>query len=151
MLRCISWTIFSYHIWRRSKFSTSFRVIPETDEAGPLFGKLASELQSNITITDNVISGISHYVTDYTEFSSKASEQQGNYIALKVTDVSPDAVVTYKKVGSSAKPVTLDADRNIVLIINNTSAVLRFSVTENGETTTKDLSLTGLVLEPASE
>ena len=151
MLRCINWTIFSYYIWGRSKFSTGFRVIPETDEAGPLFGKLASELQSNIAINDeNVASGTLHYVTNYTEFSSKPAEQQGNYIALKVTDVSPEAVVTYKKVGSSARPVTLDQDRNIVIIVNDNSAVLRFTVTENGETTTKDISLANVTLEPAS-
>lgn len=64
-------------------------------------------------------------------------------------DVPADAVVTYKKVGGSARPVTLDQDRNIVVIVNNTNAVLRFSVTVDGETTTKDIALTNVTLEPA--
>lgn len=95
------------------------------------------------------MSGTLNYVTGYTQFSSKPAEQQGNYIALKVTDVSNDAVVTYKKVGGSAKPVTLDSDRNIVIIVNDVNAVLRFTVTENGETTTKDIALTNVTLAPA--
>ena len=107
-------------------------------------------MQSNVVIgNNNVASGTLHYVTGYTEFSSKTSEQQGNYIALKVTDVADDAVVTYKKVGSTARPVTLDSDRNIVIIVNDTNAVLRFTVTKDGESTTKDISLANITLEPA--
>ena len=95
------------------------------------------------------MSGHLKYVTDYTEFSGNPEEQHGNYLALKVGNIPADAVVTYQKVGGSAEPVTLDSDRNIVLIIRDLSSVLRFTATYNGETVTRDLTIAGLVLDPA--
>ena len=151
MLRCFNWAIFSYRIRGRSKFSTSFSVVPETDEAGPLFGKLASDLQSNLAINGNIATGTLKYVTGYTEFSGKPEEQEGNYIALKVTGASETAVVKYQKVGGTASPVTLDSDRNIVIIVKDPNAVLRFTVEENGTVATNDIYISNVTLEPAPE
>lgn len=55
-----------------------------------MFGKTVSSLQSNVNVSNNAITGDLAYVTDYTEFSSKVAEQQGNYLALKF-DIDPDA------------------------------------------------------------
>lgn len=99
---------------------------------------------------NGVASGILHYVSGWTEFSSKAAEQQGNYIALKVNGVDPEAVVTYKLKGSSKAPVTLDADRNIVVICTNKpNAVLQFTVTTGEEVVVKEVSLANITFEPA--
>ena len=59
------------------------------------------------------------HVTGYTGFSSNTSEQEGNYLALKVDADSEDAVVTIELVGGTKGPVTLDDDMNIVLLIKN--------------------------------
>ena len=77
------------------------------------------------------------HVTGYTGFSSNTSEQEGNYLALKVDADSEDAVVTIELVGGTKGPVTLDDDMNIVLLIKN-----------NGkDSATKTYGLTRLILE----
>ena len=113
-----------------------------------LFGKKVSDLQSNIVIGENAISGSLKHVTGYTEFSSKSSEQEGHYLALKF-DVTPaDAVTTVELVGGTKGPVTLDADKNIVLLIkSNTTQSIKVVSTNDGASVTKTYTLTGLTLE----
>lgn len=113
-----------------------------------LFGKKVSDLQSNIVIGENAISGSLKHVTGYTEFSSKSSEQEGHYLALKF-DVTPaDAVTTVELVGGTKGPVTLDADKNIVLLIkSNTTQSIKVVSTKDGASVTKTYTLTGLTLE----
>lgn len=105
-------------------------------------------MQSNVIIKDGVASGILHYIKGWTEFSSKTSEQQGNYIALKLNDVPKDAVVTYKAKGSTKAPVTLDSDRNIVVICTNKpSMVLEFTIKDDEVTVVKEVSLANITFE----
>lgn len=113
-----------------------------------LFGKKVSDLQSNIVIGENAISGSLKHVTGYTEFSSKSSEQEGHYLALKF-DVTPaDAVTTVELVGGTKGPVTLGADKNIVLLIkSNTTQSIKVVSTKDGASVTKTYTLTGLTLE----
>ena len=113
-----------------------------------LFGKKVSDLQSNIVIGENAISGSLKHVTGYTEFSSKSSEQEGHHLALKF-DVTPaDAVTTVELVGGTKGPVTLDADKNIVLLIkSNTTQSIKVVSTKDGASVTKTYTLTGLTLE----
>ena len=113
-----------------------------------LSGKKVSDLQSNIVIGENAISGSLKHVTGYTEFSSKSSEQEGHYLALKF-DVTPaDAVTTVELVGGTKGPVTLDADKNIVLLIkSNTTQSIKVVSTKDGASVTKTYTLTGLTLE----
>lgn len=113
-----------------------------------LFGKKVSDLQSNIVIGENAISGSLKHVTGYTEFSSKSSEQEGHYLALKF-DVTPaDAVTTVELVGGTKGPVTPDADKNIVLLIkSNTTQSIKVVSTKDGASVTKTYTLTGLTLE----
>lgn len=113
-----------------------------------LFGKKVSDFQSNIVIGENAISGSLKHVTGYTEFSSKSSEQEGHYLALKF-DVTPaDAVTTVELVGGTKGPVTLDADKNIVLLIkSNTTQSIKVVSTKDGASVTKTYTLTGLTLE----
>lgn len=109
---------------------------------------MPSELQSNIVVKDNIASGTLHYIKGWTEFSSKASEQQGNYIALKLNDVPKDAIVTYKAKGSTKAPVTLDSDRNIVIICTNKpSMILEFTIKDGDTTVVKEVSLANITFE----
>ena len=149
---CFNQAILCHHLRKKTFFLGSVTVDPETDEAGALFGKLASELQTNLAITDGVASGTLHYISGWTEFSSKVSEQSGNYIALKVNGVPADATVKYKLKGSSKAPVTLDQDRNIVVICTNKpNSVLQFTVTLGEDSVTKEVTLSGITFEPAPE
>lgn len=126
---------------------TSFTVSPETDEAGSLLGKLASDLQTGVTISGDVISGQLKYVSGYTGFSGNSAEQEGNYLALKVETDNAEDVITVELLGGTVgHPVTLDSDRNIVLRIANTTQKVKVVV--NG-TATKTYELTGLELAEA--
>lgn len=112
-------------------------------------GKTVNELQSDIVINDNSITGTLKYVTGYTGFNeSVPDEQKGNYLALKI-DVTPkDAVTTVELVGGTKGPVELDEDMNIVLLIKNkdTQSVKVISKKDTNSVT-KTYSLKGLVLE----
>lgn len=125
----------------------SFTVSPETDEAGSLLGKMASDLQTGITISGDVISGTLKYVTDYTGFSNNVAQQSGNYLALKVGGVEATDDVTVELIGGTVgHPITLDADRNIVLLIANTDQKVKVVVNDEETMTYK---LTGLTLQSA--
>lgn len=125
-----------------------FIVSPETDSFGSLLGKLASDLQANVTISGDVISGQLKYVSDYTGFSGDVTLQEGNYLALKISGVDASDVVTVELIGgSTGHPVTLDSDRNIVLRITNTETQ-QVKVVLNGADT-KTYKLTGLELAVA--
>ena len=88
------------------------------------------------------------HVTGYTGFSSNTSEQEGNYLALKVDADSEDAVATVELVGGTKGTVTLDDDMNIVLLIKNKDTQSIKVTVDNGEnSTTKTYGLIGLTLE----
>ena len=87
-------------------------------------------------------------MTGYTGFSSNVSEQEGNYLALKVDSDSQDAVVTVELVGGTKGPVTLDEDRNIVLLIKNKDTQsIKVTITHDKESIEKTYGLSGLTLE----
>lgn len=113
-----------------------------------LFGKNVSDLQANVFVNGDEITGTLKHVTGYTGFSSNESEQSGNYLALKIETVPDDVVTTVELVGGTKGPVTLDEDKNIVLLIKNkdTQSVKVVS-TDGDETVTKTFGLTGLTLE----
>lgn len=116
-----------------------------------MFGKLPSELQEDLTITNNVARGTLYYVTGYTGFSGNVEEQSGNYIALKLTGVPEGAVVKYQRVDSGLDPVTLDSDLNIVIRVKEDAhnAIYRFTTTYEGHDTVTDIDLSHLTYEEA--
>lgn len=104
-------------------------------------------LQSDVVIDGNDISGTLHYVEDYTEFSSLPEQQSGNYLALKV-DAPEDSVITVEVVGGTKGPVTLDDDKNIVLLIaDEDRQSVKVTVKKGSETETRTYSLKNLTLE----
>lgn len=105
----------------RSKFSVGpTDVEPVTDTAIDLFGKDCDDLQENIAIANGAITGNLKYVTGYTGFSSKTSEQNGNYIALKVTNATADEIYVGMSPSASGKELNkLDDDGMIVLQVTN--------------------------------
>ena len=124
-----------------------FSVNPENGEAS-LFGKTVDSLQENVVVGEDEITGTLKHVTGYTGFSNNVSEQEGNYLALKVDSDSQDAVVTVELVGGTKGPVTLDEDRNIVLLIKNKDTQsIKVTVNNEGNSSTKTYKLTGLTLK----
>ena len=67
---------------------------------------------------------------------------------MKVAPDSRDAVVIVELVGGSKGPVTLDEDRNIVLLIKNKDTQsIKVTVNNEDNSSTKTYKLTGLTLE----
>ena len=106
-----------------------------------LFGKTIGDLQENVVIGTDSITGTLKYVTDYTGFSSDPAMQEGNYLVIHCT-TNDSEPITVEVVNGVSGPVTLDADGIIVLRIadkdTQTVRVVSGSVTKN-------YSLTGLV------
>lgn len=87
-------------------------VAPVTGETD-LLGKKANDLQSDIEVdtTDGIkVTGTSKYVTGYTGWSSVAEDQEGNYIALKLTTDSKEAIQFKSVDGTDNGYKTLDSD-----------------------------------------
>lgn len=126
--------------------SVGFTIEPEDGEA-VLFGKTVNDLQSDIVIGDDQITGTLHYVEDYLDFSSEPNQQSGNYLALKFS--APEgAKTTVEVLGGTKGPVTLDEDMNIVLLIaDEESQSVEVTVTKGEDSVTKTYGLTGLTLE----
>lgn len=121
-------------------FDNKLTVEPEAGTTNVL-GKQTSALQSDVAINDGVISGTLAYVTGYTGFSSKVSEQSGNYLVLKADSVD-GATITAELIGGDLKkPVTLDSDKNIVFRIKNNNQKIEFKATKDGVTSVKQFTL----------
>ena len=119
--------------------------IPASED---LFGKTVSDLQTDVRIGSNAITGTLKYVDDYTGFSSKTEEQSGNYLVIHAADPTADSV-TVEVVGGTSGPRTLDSDGLIVLRIanKNTQSIQVKSYKNGAVIATKNYSLTGLTLE----
>lgn len=108
-----------------------------------LFGKTISDLQENVSISGNKITGSLKYVSDYTGFSSDASLQSGNYLVLHVTPSIEGATVTV----TVTNPSTLDSDGIIVLrIADKDTQTVTITATKDDKSVTKVYSLTDLVV-----
>ena len=125
----------------------SLSVKPEDGEA-VLFGKAVNELQSDVVVSGNEVTGTLKYVDGYVDFSSNVSEQSGNYLALKIETEPNEAKTVVELVGGTKGPVTLDDDMNIVLLIKNKDTQsIKVTTTYNEESIVKTYGLSGLTLE----
>lgn len=125
----------------------SLSVKPEDGEA-VLFGKTVNELQSDVVVSDDEVTGTLKYVDGYVDFNSNVSEQSGNYLALKIEAEPAEAETVVELVGGTKGPVTLDDDMNIVLLIKNKDTQsIKVTTTHNEESVTKTYGLSGLTLE----
>lgn len=117
--------------------------IVDADNAD-LFGKEASDLQSDIVVGTNAITGTLKYVSDYSS-AFLGDLSSGNYIALhcEVPGVE-DTTITVKV----TNPVTLEEDGNVVLRIadKSTQTITVVAAKSGYKTVTKEYKLTGLTV-----
>jgi HK97 family phage prohead protease len=110
-------------------------------------GKGVSELQTAVNVNEDYISGTLHYVTGYTEYSTVAKEQSGNYLALEF-ETESGATTTVELVGSGKAATTLDSDNVwIGRITNPDTQTVRVVTKKSGVTVTKVYGLNHLVCE----
>lgn len=115
-----------------------------------LLGKVVGDLQEDIEIEGDKITGTSKYVTGYTGFSGDPSEQEGNYLALHfgVPDLVIGTSVTIK-----VNDVSLDPDGLYVIIFKKkTGGKLVVTAEKDGYATfTRTYDLSGVVRAPEEE
>ena len=117
-------------------------------------GKSVSDLQSNIVVDKNSISGTLKYVTGYTGFSGKEEEQSGNYLALHVDCPNVEGVTLSVELvgGTVGHPVELDDDKTIILRITNanTQSIKVYASKEGYADVVRSYSIKSLVLEASA-
>ena len=127
-----------------SVVDVDLQVEAAVDADGDLFGKVASDLQQNIVVGENAITGTLKYISDYSAAFSGA-EAYGNYISIKCT-ANEGAVIKAEVVGGLHGEVTLDPDGLLVARIASNTQSIRVSATIDGVTETKTFALNNLVL-----
>lgn len=116
----------------------------ETD----LLGKSVTDLQEDITVSDDAITGTLKFATGYTGFSGDENLQSGNYIVLHA-EADQGAVISAEVIGGYSGPVTLDTDGILIARIESTSQSIRFVGMKAGKVTAvKTLSLSDVTLTP---
>lgn len=120
----------------------------EIDAEENLLGLTVSDIQSNVSVVGNSITGTLLYVSGYTGFSGDTSEQSGNYIALHCTAQDGDTITMRLINGIHEDPVTLDADGLVVVrVTNKDTQKLEFVATStDGTSETQVYDLSGLTL-----
>ncbi len=125
--------------------------IVATPGATTRYGKAVSDLQENVLVHDEWISGTLKYVTGYTGFSGEESEQSGYYLALDVT-ATDGATTTMQFVNARTTigPVNIDEDMYAVLRISDPrKQYIIVTTTKAGETVSRTIKLGSLKLERA--
>ena len=113
-----------------------------------VYDKTVEELQSDIRIDSEKITGTLKNVTDYSGFSDDSEKQSGHFLALKV-DVSEDSNVTTELVNGETGPVDMSKDHFCVYrITNKDNQKIKFTASSGEESVTKTYDLTGLILSP---
>lgn len=119
---------------------TDVSIASDTD----LLGKVISDLQSDIVIGENEITGTLKYVTGYTGFSGEPELQSGNFLALHIT-TNDGAPISVELIGGMYGPATLDEDGLIILRIANKEQ--RVKITSGSMTKEYSLANINLLFE----
>lgn len=108
-----------------------------------------SNLQSDVAIdSDGAITGTLAYVTGYTGFSGDASEQEGNYLALKLSAEPHDKIEV--AIGDRG-PVDATADGFVVIRLTELTDPIEVTVTNGSDSDTQEFGISGLTLEEAGD
>lgn len=117
------------------------------------YGKTGNDLQTNVNVSRTAVTGTLKYVTGYTGFnSSEAIEQEGNYLALDFsTDMdAKGATVKVELVNGTKGEVQLTYPSDMFCVFRVTdknTQNIRVTATKDGATSTRELDLSGLVLQ----
>ena len=111
---------------------------------GDVYGMNVTDLQDNIQVKGDKVSGTSKYVKNFDKFEKGA---EGNFLAIEVDEAKNGDEVTFELSDPETKGTgTLNSNDYLLVckIHSNTQTI----TLKNGNTT-KVLDLTGLTLSPA--
>lgn len=117
-----------------------------TDGTTERYSVPVNELQENIKISGDKISGILKHKDSYTGFSTDDNLKSGYYLALDI-EVPEDATVTVEIIGgdSEGHPKEIN-DKFLVAYIKNTKQKIKLVAKQNGKESEKTYDLSGLKL-----
>ena len=103
-----------------------------------------TDLQSDIVIGDDAITGTLAYVTDYTDFSEDTDLQKGNFLALHFG--APEGYDITVSLGDD--PIEVDSDGIVVMrIADKDTDIITATATMGEDTQTLTFDLSGLTCE----
>lgn len=120
------------------KSTLALTITPYTGDED-LWGKKASDLQENIAITNNVVSGTCYYVEGY-------DPELNHFLVLKAVSNDANAKITAQIIGGQSGPIELDPDGICLFKIASIEQSLQYVVSINGISKTYNLSLANLTL-----
>ena len=123
----------------------------DIDEGENLLGLTVGDLQEDVVITGDKITGTLKYVTGYTGFSGDVTEQSGNYLAVVCTAQEGDTITVRLTAGRVTRPITLGDDGILIARITDKDAqrLIYTATAADGSTETREFDLSGLTLESA--
>lgn len=129
--------------------SLSVNVDANIDPLTDLFGKTVDDLQEDVIVSADGVTGTLKYVADYSS-AYGAGEDSGNYLVLHCSTPGIEgATITSEVVGGVHGPVTLDEDGiAISRITDKSSQTIHIVASKEGyEDSSVTLDLSQLVLE----
>ena len=112
-----------------------------------LFDKVASDLQTGVSVGDNGIGGTLNFIDDYSSAGYTGDEKSGHFLVLHA-EALDGATITCEIIGGVHGPVTVDPSDGLVICrIKNTQQQIKLTATKAGaQTITKTFRLNGLTL-----
>ena len=127
----------------------SVNVDANIDPLTDLFGKTVDDLQEDVIVSADGVTGTLKYVADYSS-AYGAGEDSGNYLVLHCSTPGIEgATITSEVVGGVHGPVTLDEDGIVISrIADKSSQTIHIVASKEGyEDSSVTLDLSQLVLE----
>ena len=132
--------------------SLSVNVDANIGDSVDLFGKTVSDLQENIVISSEGVTGTVKYIDDYSS-AYGSGEDSGNYLVIHCSTPGIEgATITVEVVGGLHGPQTLDEDGICICRITDKSTqTIRVVASKEGyDSDTVELDLSELTLEAAA-
>lgn len=113
--------------------------------------QLVSDLQTDVTIYDDYITGTLKYVSDFIGYSEDTALQAGNYIALNIT-TDPVSVRTVDVINGTEEVKTVGTDNVcVVRITDKTTQRIQIAASvDDATSTTKTYDLSQMTLEESA-
>lgn len=117
-----------------------------------LFGKVVSDLQEDVVVSAEGVSGTLKYIDDYSS-AYGPGENSGYYLALHCTTPGVEgATITSEVIGGVHGPVTLDEDGIIISrITDKNTQTIEVVAYKDGESDSVTLDLSDLVMESQAQ
>lgn len=128
---------------RRTAVYVDPAIAPDFD----LLGKVVADLQKDVAISANNITGTLKYIDDYTGFSGDPEEQVGHFLAFKVDYPLDYDSLTVETVAQGEQ--TLDSDKTMILRIVKKAPFTVRAYKDSKCVSVKSYDIDQLVLEPA--